>query len=153
MSFFSISFFSSELDHGSLKIQQFSNSPTENDFSSRHIIPIVLFAQTHIVYRTEFSCSWGTAKRTRPYWSSTTMWPCWTRCRLSTISWERKSIIRWGVAVTLIVIISARWHFETIALWLTFYARFMAQNFALNSEIKKLSWHNLHEFDDSEKNL
>jgi len=113
----------------------------------------IVFAQTHIVYRTEFSCSWGTARRTRLYWSSTTMWPCWTRCRLLTISWERKSIIRWDVAVILIVIISAGWHFETVAFWLTFYARFHGSKFRLNSEIEKLSWHNLHEFDDSEKNL
>lgn len=29
-------------------------------------ISIVLFSQTHTIYRTGFSCSWGTARKTRP---------------------------------------------------------------------------------------
>lgn len=117
----------------------FRANPARNDFSSHQIISgAVLFAQTHTIYRTGFSCSWDTARRTRAYWGSTTTWPCWTRCRLSTISWERKSIIRWGAFLPVVFVVVAgyflwttNWHFSSNA------ARLRQEKNFVNFEIAK----------------
>lgn len=91
-----------------------------SDFSSHRAI--VLLLQTHTVYHMGFSCFWDTARKTRPYWSSTITWPCWTRCRRLTISWERKSIIRWeNVYLWRLIAAATCWDFisHVVILWRT----------------------------------